>query len=544
MPSETPTSAGYVTDVSYLPGYYPFMAPARMRYVATLHGIRPPVIYKGFDFLELGCGFGSTLLTLAAANPQGRFTGVDFMPVHTRRIEREVAATDLGNVRVLCADFAAMPADLPKFDFIALHGVFSWVSPELRRCVLGIIRRHLKPDGIVEVSYNCMPGWSCLLPIRTLLRHFAERAEGDSVDRVRQALTLVAEMRKADIPLFHDQPLAAQLVDRLVQADLHYVAHEYLNEHWTVFHAADVLAMFASIGLGHAGRLPYHHNHWELCAKPQFASQFQGADLSTLETLKDHHANAMFRWDLFSPRPREPWTPRQRAEAADDLFFRTASPQASLPHTVTYGGVSAGINGPPHDRMLEVMGNSSWSLPMLLDEPQLAAFTSESLVEAVDAGVAIGLFRVDGGSVIDPIPPAGTIATTSLAVPLACNRRALKREDLANEQVGLASLRTGAGHDIGDLHAVILDELIMGGPVGLEERIADRLFQTDKHLREHTTGRPITDPSERAKAVHAICSGFFTTVLPELVRQGIVTLGAASAAHQPEAAEVGRLPRE
>jgi SAM-dependent methyltransferase len=540
----TPPSTGYVTDVAYLPGYYPFMAPARMRYVASLQGIRPPAVSEGFDFLELGCGFGSTLLTLAAANPQGRFTGVDFMPVHTEQIEREVAVTDLRNVRVLCADFAKMPADLPQFDFIALHGVFSWVSPELRQCVLEIIRRHLKPDGIVEVTYNCMPGWSSLLPVRTLLRHFAGQAEGDSIARVRQALAIVAEMRKADIPIFHDQPLAAQLVDRLMQADLHYVAHEYLNEHWTVFDVADVLAMFGGIGLGHAGRLPFHHNHWELCAKPQFAAQFQSADIATLETLKDHHANAMFRWDLFSPRPREAWTPRQRADAAADLFFRIASPQASLPHTVTYGGVSAGIAGPPHDRMLEVMGNSSWSLPILLDEPQLAAFTSEALVEAVDVGVAMGLFRVDGGPVIDPVPPVETIANAPLAVPLEFNRRALTREDIVNEQVGLASLRTGAGHEIGDLHAVILDELMTGGREGLEKRIADRLVRTEKHLREHTTGRPITDPAERVKAVDAICSGFFTAVLPELVRQGIVTLCAGSAGHQPEAAEVGRLPRE
>jgi hypothetical protein len=238
----------------------------------------------------------------------------------------------------------------------------------------------------------------------------------------------------------------------------------------------------------------------------------------------------MFRWDLFSPRPRQAWTPRQRAEAAADLFFRIASPQASLPHTVTYGGVSAGIAGPPHDRMLEVMGNASWSLSMLLDEPQLAAFTPEALVEAVDAGVAMGLFRVDGGPVIDPIPPVEIIASAPLAVPLEFNRRAIQREDLVNEQVGLASLRTGAGHEIGDLHAVILDELMRGGREGLEARIADRLARTEKHLREHTTGRRITDPAERAKAVGAICGGFFTTVLPELVRQGIVTLAAASAA--------------
>jgi Putative methyltransferase len=37
-------------------------------------------VSQGFDFLELGCGFGSTLLALAAANPRSRFTGIDFMP--------------------------------------------------------------------------------------------------------------------------------------------------------------------------------------------------------------------------------------------------------------------------------------------------------------------------------------------------------------------------------------------------------------------------------------------------------------------------------
>jgi hypothetical protein len=73
-----------------------------------------------------------------------------------------------------------------------------------------------------------------------------------------------------------------------------------------------------------------------------------------------------------------------------------------------------------------------------------------------------------------------------------------------------------------------------GGREALETRIADRLFRTDKHLREHTTGRQITDAVERAKAVGAICDGFFTAVLPELVRQGIVTLGAASDASSSE----------
>ncbi len=522
--STAPTPAtGYVTDVAYLPGYYPFMAPAGMRYVASLQGVQPPALAEGFEFLELGCGFGSTLLTLAAANPQGHFTGVDFIPMHTAHIQQTAAAAALRNVRVLCADFADMPADLPQFDFITLHGVFSWVSPALRKCVLEIISRHLKPDGLVEVTYNSMPGWSSLLPVRTLLRQFARRCHGDSIARARQSLAIVAEMRQADIPVFHDQPLAAQLVDRLVQADPHYVAHEFLNEDWTAFHAAEVLAMFDGIGLGHAGRLPYHHNYWTLCAKPRFAGHFEGADLATVETLKDHHANVMFRWDLFSRRPRETWTPRERAAAVDELFFRIASPEASLPHTVTYGAVTAGIAGPPHDRMLDVMGQGSWSLPMLLDEPELAEFTAGALVEAVDTGAAMGLFRVDGGPVIDPIPPVESIASRALAVPLEFNRRALERQDLSNEQVGLASLRTGAGHGIGDLHAVILDELVRNGPDGLVERSTGVLIRAGKHLWEHATGRPITEPDQLAKAVGVIRDAFLAKVLPELVRQGIVT---------------------
>ncbi|MEI6257605.1 MAG: hypothetical protein WCQ77_13275 [Planctomycetota bacterium] len=41
--------------------------------------------------------------------------------------------------------------------------------------------------------------------------------------------------------------------------------------------------------------------------------------------------------------------------------------------------------------------------------------------------------------------------------------------------------------------------------------------------------RPILEPAFEVLAVCTICSGFFTTVLPELVRQGIVTLDASSA---------------
>jgi len=60
-------------------------------------------------------------------------------------------------------------SDLPDFDFITLHGIYSWISPENRRTIVEFMRRKLKPGGIVYISYNCMPGWAGMMPLRRLL---------------------------------------------------------------------------------------------------------------------------------------------------------------------------------------------------------------------------------------------------------------------------------------------------------------------------------------------------------------------------------------
>ena len=96
----------------------------------------------------------------------------------------------------MCTDFMSLPDDLGKFDFITLHGVYSWVAPELRSCILGIIHQHLKPGGLVQVTYNAMPGWSSLLPVRELLRYFSDQASGDSIQRISSALNVLVDLKR------------------------------------------------------------------------------------------------------------------------------------------------------------------------------------------------------------------------------------------------------------------------------------------------------------------------------------------------------------
>ena len=167
------------------------------------------------------------------------------------------------------------------------------------------------------------------------------------------------------------------------------------------------------------------------------------------------------------------------------------------------------------------MGKSSWSLADLLDSNLLSQFSPETIMEAIDVGVAMKLFRVEGGpvEVLNDSEPADL---HDLTVPLLFNQRALRRDNVENEQVGLASQRTHAGYCIGDLHAIVLEEIIRSGITNIEVRLADYLIRNDKHLREHATGRPLTKREELVHATREICGDFCTTILPELLRQGIV----------------------
>ncbi len=57
-------SEGYITDVSYIPGFYANLAPVALRQAAVLNRIVPPTTANGFRYLELGCGLGRALTTL------------------------------------------------------------------------------------------------------------------------------------------------------------------------------------------------------------------------------------------------------------------------------------------------------------------------------------------------------------------------------------------------------------------------------------------------------------------------------------------------
>ncbi|MFM8986236.1 MAG: methyltransferase regulatory domain-containing protein [Planctomycetia bacterium] len=510
-------AAGYVTDVTYVPGFYPHMAPAALRHVAALNRVAPPAVADGFRYLELGCGLGRSLTTLAAANPRGEFVGVDVNAEHTASIERDVATGGLGNVRVVTAPFGSLPADLGSFDFIALHGIWSWVSQEVRDQVLAIIGRHLAAGGLVLVSYNSMPGWAHLQPIRGILRQYAALRQGDSLQRIKDALTYLVFIRDKHAKYFDDNPRAAAYVDALVKQDPKYLVHEYLNEHWTSFYFAEVAGAFAGAGLSFVGSLPVFTNFWDLCVRPEFHELFRTTtNRLVTEAHKDFCANTAFRWDVYAREPRLMTDVADRLRKADDLHFRVTRPGTTLPYQANLGVVTSTVQGQLYQALLDVLGAGSLPLSAILADPRLPAMPPADLARAVDAGVAMGLFEVTGGPVAaTPEPIAGKVT-----LPGAFNRMVLESDALRGRPVALASTATGTGHTLGDLDAAILRELVAEGPAGLAARIDDRLQAAGRAVQKD--GKTIADSAERLATVQAACDGFLTTILPHLARLGIV----------------------
>ena len=104
---------GYVTDITYMTGYYRHQSPAMMTLACLLGGVASPM--PGPDdpvsYLELGCGQGFGALVLAASNPHWKVTAIDFNPAHIAAARAWAAEAGIDNITFLEADLSTLAED-------------------------------------------------------------------------------------------------------------------------------------------------------------------------------------------------------------------------------------------------------------------------------------------------------------------------------------------------------------------------------------------------------------------------------------------------
>ncbi|MBI3367884.1 MAG: methyltransferase regulatory domain-containing protein [Burkholderiales bacterium] len=323
---------GYVTEVDYTYGYYREMAPVAMRYALLASGHEAPPLHK-FNYCELGYGQGAGLSLLAAVNPQGQFWGTDFNPAHAAGAAQMAKTVGLDNLHVSDDSFEEFCArdDLPKFDYITLHGVYSWVGTENCSHIVNFLHKHLNVGGAVYISYNTLPGWTHALPMRGLLSQFVDLQTAPTAplaQRIEGAVKLLNELNEVPGGYFKMTPQLSERIKGLQRQNANYLAHEYLNRHWTPFFFSQIVDDLAEAKLSFAAHaIPLNCidaiNH-----TPELQAILDKITNPIFrEVVRDLGINQTFRRDIFVRGPRR----LQRHDHAAGLLDTTyvlATPRA------------------------------------------------------------------------------------------------------------------------------------------------------------------------------------------------------------------------
>src|SRR5215469_11628578 len=130
-------------EVPYKSAPVEWTAPERLALASLLHG-GPRVSLDKYRVLELGCGNGANLLPLAYYRRNATFVGLDGARSQIAVAQARKAALGLSNLQFIHADFLDASRRLSgPFDYIIAHGVFSWVSPDIRDALLELFAQHL-----------------------------------------------------------------------------------------------------------------------------------------------------------------------------------------------------------------------------------------------------------------------------------------------------------------------------------------------------------------------------------------------------------------
>jgi SAM-dependent methyltransferase len=214
-------------DTPYESNAFALTAPGHLRAVAALYGLTAPAV-ENARVLELGCAAGGNLLPFAAAHPDARAMGIDLSAQQVESGLAVIKAMGLQNVDLRAMSIIDITKDLGQFDYIIVHGVFSWVPPEIREAILRVCRENLAPEGIAYVSYNTYPGWKASDVVRDamILNSYGAQTPQERLARAKDILGMLENGLSADNPL---RTALQQAARQLRRHSDYYLVHEYLD---------------------------------------------------------------------------------------------------------------------------------------------------------------------------------------------------------------------------------------------------------------------------------------------------------------------------
>ena len=509
---------GYVTDVAYTNAFYRETTPAWLAMASLLLGHRSPDLTQPFRYADLGCGNGSTALTVAATSPHAEIHAFDFNPAHIEFGRTLAAQAGLRNIHFHEASFAEIAgmADdaLPAFDFIVSHGVLSWVSAENRARLMGIVGRRLTAGGLAYLSYNVTTGWAAMMPLRALMRMLAV-GSGEQTDLTVPAIWAALDKLKAGgAAFFAANPNIEARLNGLRLLDPRYIAHELLNQDWLPLMFADVADAMEGAKCTYIGSATLAENIDAVGTPAGVRSLLAEAhDRRLRETLRDFGAAQAFRRDIYRRgTPVLPMPEHHRLLEGVTLHW-TGQPTAG---DITFATPLGTMTGNP-DAYRPLLSALEAGPVTIQQARTIAPFSGRPMVELLQA-----IALLIGGGYAHPALPAGDSQEARRATA-GLNRAIADLNADGVEMPWLASPVLGTALMVDMTETLLTGALLAGHPAELASLtvvLEQQLRKGGRSLQK--AGQPVAEPAEATSMATTIVGHVLNKRVPVLRRLGVL----------------------
>ncbi len=499
---------GYVADIGYVYGYSGEQSAQRVRFAMLNAGLACPPLTSA---CELGFGQGLSV-NLHAAATTASWHGTDFNPAQAA-FAQGLASVTGAKAHLFDQDFAQFcgRSDLPDFDFIGLNGIWSWVSAENRAIIVDFIGRKLKPGGVVYLSYNTLPGWAGMLPMRELMHTHSTMlgAPGaGSVARIDAALAFGEQLLALSPALQKAEPLLAQRMADLKGRDRHYLAHEYFNRCWQPMSFSATAELLAPAKLDYAcSASPFDNLDAVDLNEEQQALMATLSDPVMRQLTRDFMVNQQFRRDYWVKGARR-LVPQEQIELIERQRVMLLGKADAVPLRITSSGRDVQLAEALYRPILTALADGK---PITIG--QLTHKVSSSTISPILVRLALQIF-VGNGHVVCVREDADIAAARNQCERF--NAHLLARARFSADLGFLASPVTGEGFALDRISQLLLLGL-REGRSGAEAlaRFVWPIFndQGQKFIKQGVTLETV---AENEQEMLRLANSFIAVTLPML----------------------------
>lgn len=306
--------------------YLESINPLWAKFVLTHAGFALPRIKHGGYACQLGFGQGVSI-NIHALTSQTEWYGNDSNPTQASYAQETADLGSAPNVHLYADSFKqfAQRDDLPQFDYICIHGIWSRICGEDQQYIVDFINKHLKLGGILYISYNISPNFMLIEPVRYLAKRVNSRLLAKSLkddERIHTLEEFVTALFKQS-PAFLAANLGAtqQTIDQIQNNDINYLVNEYLKDNCDTIHINDVVKCLAQADVQFAcsENEPLDKASLET-AQQDFLNTCLDSSQLLYEEARDFMLNNDCRHDFFIKGARK-LTPMQHQKQLRSLYF-------------------------------------------------------------------------------------------------------------------------------------------------------------------------------------------------------------------------------